>query len=465
MRPEGLRRRGWLALALVTFIAYAGLASMEWRHGTLRDGHVPETISWYLLAFAAYLGIVLWSEKQAFSTRLMWGLAILFRVLLLLTSPSLSDDVYRYLWDGHVSANGVSPYAFPIDSPELDYLDHPVRAQANNTWMASPYLPAAQWAFTGLAVLFPLKPIFMQMTMVLFDLGSAWLLARLLAAAELPARRLLLYLWNPLVIVEIAHGAHLDAWMVLLTLLAITTLFNPPFSRQRAWPASPLFLALATLTKIVPVLLLPIFFWLWSWRQRLFYGLVSIGLLLPSGLRAGWGLTGELTGRGLFGALRIYNAQWYFNGGLFHWLEVALGEPGFGPPSPLVKGVVAAIMAGLSLFLWWQTRTVRSPRTILRLMAVPFMAYILLSPVVHPWYLLILLAFTPFLTPTSGESPRLWLAALPWVYLSGSVIFSYLTYLDPNNFLEREWVRLVEWIPTLLLGAIALLVLSRRKEE
>jgi alpha-1,6-mannosyltransferase len=465
MIPEGLRRQGWLALVLATLGAYAGMVSMEWRNGTLRDGHVPETIAWYLLAFAAYLGMLFWSEKQGFSTRLMWGLAILFRVLLLFTSPTLSDDVYRYLWDGHVSVNGVSPYALPIDSPELDYLDHPVRAQANNTWMASPYLPAAQWVFTGVALIFPLKPIFMQLVMVLFDLGGAWLLARLLAAAELPAQRLLLYLWNPLVIVEIAHGAHLDAWMALLTLLAITTHFYPPFSRGRGWPASPLFLALATLTKILPVLLLPIFFWLWSWRQRLFYGLVTLGLLLPSGLRAGWGLTGDLTGRGLFGALRIYNAQWTFNSGLFHWLEVALGEPGFGPPSPLVKGVAAGLMAALSLILFWRARSARSPRAILRLMAVPFMAYVLLSPVVHPWYLLILLAFLPFLTPAPEESPRLWLATVPWVYLSGSAIFSYLTYLEPNNFLELEWVRLVEWIPTLLSSAVALVVLSRRKED
>ncbi|HID52266.1 MAG TPA: hypothetical protein EYP41_09530, partial [Anaerolineae bacterium] len=174
----------------LSLLAYLGLVRQDWLYGTLRDGRTPQTIAWYLLAFFAYLGAILWTEKQGISRRWLWGAAVLFRLLLLFTAPTLSDDVYRYLWDGYVAHQGVSPYAYAINAPELDPLDNPVRAQANNAWMASPYLPAAQMVFWSVTAVAPLRPLFLQITMTLFDLGSAFLIARLLALAALPPRRL-----------------------------------------------------------------------------------------------------------------------------------------------------------------------------------------------------------------------------------------------------------------------------------
>ncbi len=213
---EALQRQwGFLLTFTLSLVGYGGLVRLDWLHDTLRGPYTPETITWYLITFTAFLGAILWSEYRPIPAKWLWGGAILFRLLLLFTSPTLSDDIYRYLWDGHVSVNGVSPYIYPIDAPELDYLEVPVRDLANNTWMASPYLPASQWIFHSLAFLFPLEPIYLQILMVGFDLLSGLLLVGLLRLAALPAHRLLIYLWNPLVIVEVAHGAHIDAWMVL----------------------------------------------------------------------------------------------------------------------------------------------------------------------------------------------------------------------------------------------------------
>ena len=79
------------------------------------------------------------------------------------------------------------------------------------------------------------------------------------------------------------------------------------------------------------------------------------------------------------------------------------------------------------------------------------MAYLLLTPTVHPWYALIILIFLPFLAPGETEPRWFWLAIIPWLYLSGALIFSYLTYLDPLNFQELPWVSTLEWGPTLAL--------------
>lgn len=439
--------------------AYLGMVWLHLSQGTLRAGQTPQTIVWYTFAFAAYLGAILWTERhRPVSLSIIWGPAVIFRLLLLLTVPTLSDDVYRYLWDGHVATHGFSPYAYPIDSPALDALDIPQRALANNRSMASPYLPVAQLLFAALAFFLPLQPIYLQIVLVLFDLLTALFLARLLQISGLPGYRLIIYLWNPLVIIEIAHGAHIDAWMIFLTMAALWLTFSPDRSRLSTWLA-PLMLALATLTKILPVLLLPVLFWRWRWRQLAFYVMVTIGLLIPSGLRAGWGLTGPLDGRGLFGAIRIYADQWNFNSGLFHWLEVTL-LPGLGvvEANGWAKRVVGLTSLLILAFIWFKARISLGVHSTLRLMAVPYMAYLLLNTTVHPWYALILLVFLPFLPPAPGESAWHWLAVTPWLYLSASLALSYLTYLDPLDFREFGWVRHTEWGPTLVLLAMWLIV-------
>ena len=453
--PEYYGKAFTAFILLLTVLAYAGMASVDWRFGTLRDQFVTQTLGWYGLAFAAFALLIVWVEwRQRVSMRWVWGVAIVARLLLLTTTPTLSDDVYRYLWDGHVAIQGVSPYAYAIDSAEHNAYDHPVRALANNTWMASPYMPAAQTIFGAVALLLPLSPLSLQLLMVGFDLLSAWLLAKLLSLAKLTLHRLILYLLNPLIIVEIAHGAHIDAWMILLTLCAAYAALN-----VRAWPRiiAPIALALAVLTKIIPVLAAPVFFWHWSWKQRIGSGVLALGLLLPAAVRAGWGLSGELNGRGLFGALRIYADRWKFNGGIFHWLAGWLAERGVATPLDTAKLAVWLVMMGVLLIVWGLAYHYPSPRAALRLIFVPFAAYLSLTPTVHPWYALIMLTFVPFLAPADDESPWQWLVVLPWLYLAATLPLSYLTYRDPSDFRELEWVRQTEWLPTLVLATIALL--------
>jgi len=463
----------WL-IGLPFLIPFLGMVLISFDSGTLRAGTTPLTIAFFLISFASFVLVLVFSERRPNLIRweVMWGVAIVARLLLLFTTPSLSDDVYRYLWDGHVANNGVSPYALPIESAELDHLEIPVRALANNTWMASPYMPTAQWIFRGLNWVAPASPLSMQITMILFELGAAFFVAKLLTAAGYPSRRLLLVLWNPLFIVEIAHSAHIDAWMILLMLSGIWFALGAGWASgnhqsndgsgpsRPYWLTSPILIAFATLTKILPVLILPVLFWYWNWRQRFMYGILSVGLLIPAGLRAGWGLTGPLDGTGLFGALRIYNAQWKFNSGLFFWVTRWLNDGDGYSPSPAdgqVKFVVALIMLIVLLAVWYfayHAHQRQDIRASIRLMTIPLMAYLLLTHTVHPWYALILLIFLPFLAPAQDENKYYWLITAPWIYLSGGLIFSYLTYLNPNDFRELARVRNLEWIPTLVLLAI-----------
>jgi hypothetical protein len=348
-----------------------------------------------------------------------------------------------------------------VADPALDFLSIQARALVNNPDMASPYLPAAQAVF-WLGALIGREPLVLQGLMVLFDLLAAGVIAALLRLAALPARRLLLYLWNPLVIVEVAHGAHVDAWMVLLGLLAVwAALARRP---GRGW-LSPLFLALATLTKPLPVLLAPVLFWRWRWGQRLLYPALTLLLLLPAGLRAGWGLSGALDGRGLFGALLIYTSRWKFNSGIFTVLEALFGGPESVAATTAAKLVIGAALAGVLLGVFLAARRAKGARATLRLAAVPLMAYVLLTPTFHPWYLLFLLAFLPFLPPAAGEDWRWWLAAAPWLWLSATAVFSYLAYVSLGVVVERPWARLLQWGPALILVGVAAVSFGRARGD
>lgn len=478
-----------LILFAASLSAYLGMVSMQLRHGSLGGAVVFEFLAWFGLAFVTYAAAVFWLERWWRSdrrTRLggrpgvrgfflvggLWLGGCLFRWLLLRTYPTLSSDVFRYIWDGHVSVNGISPYEFPIYSSQLDWLDIPFRAQAHHVHMASPYMPVAQWYFAVVATFYPLQPISFQTAAVLMDLGTAFVLSRLLTLADLPAHRLLIYLWNPLAIVETAQGAHLDALMVLLTVLAAYAMAewsaaqprasgnvhpDPGPSRLPFLVMAPALLALATLTKLVPLVLTSVFWWRWNWGSRLLYGYLVIGLLVAPALRAGWGLAGALDGRGLFGALRIYLDEWNFNGGIFHWLEEWLMQMGIGSPMAEAREITFFLLFLLLLSVWlWSRRTRDNLRTTLRWLAVPLGGYLLLTTTVHPWYLLALLPFLPLWTPASNESSRVWLWTLPWLWLSGALALSYVAYLDPANLREYELVRQLEWLPALLLLGIAL---------
>ncbi len=484
-------------LLVIAALAYGGMVSMQIRHGNLGTTEVAEFLVWFGLAFSTYAVAVFWLERwwhrggrdgaasglgarQFYLLVWIWGGGLLFRWLLLQTFPTLSSDVFRYMWDGYVTANGVSPYEFPINASQLDWLEVPFRSQANHAWMASPYMPAAQWFFAAIALFYPLNPDSFQVAAVLFDLGTAFILSRLLVAVGLPSHRLLLYLWNPLVVVETAQGAHVDALMVFLTMAAVYAMVRSaaaggsaqepgdPIADSRIPSFSllaPMLLALATLTKLIPIFLTPIFWWRWNWGSRLLYGYLLIGMLVSPALRAGWGLSGGLDGRGLFGALRIYNAQWNFNSGLFRWLQNWLESMGIAEPMAQAQEISYFLLFLLLLGVWRQCQHFNTDlRAVLRWMAVPLAGYLLLATTVHPWYLLSLMPFLPILAPGDDEPRSLWLLPLPWLWLSGIVALSYVTYIDPENLRDLDWVRLLEWLPTLfLLGAALLWGIEKKK--
>jgi hypothetical protein len=89
--------------------------------------------------------------------------------------------------------------------------------------------------------------------------------------------------------------------------------------------------------------------------------------------------------------------------------------------------------------------------SLLRLASLVVMAYLLFAVTVHPWYVTLIVPLLPFWLPAQGEDAHISRFLWPWLYFSCVVAISYSTYLQPGRFQEFEIVRLVEYVPLLML--------------
>ena len=65
--------------------------------------------------------------------------------MLWVTPGFLSDDIYRYSWDGLVQQAGINPYNYPPDASELGMLrDDTIFPMINRQWALTLYPPGAQ---------------------------------------------------------------------------------------------------------------------------------------------------------------------------------------------------------------------------------------------------------------------------------------------------------------------------------
>ena len=468
----------WGGLSFLSGIAMLAALSALVTLPSLRGAYVVTFLAYFVIAGGAYILVVLRLDRDRLPLRLIWGFAILFRLVLLFTTPTLSDDVYRFIWDGHLLNQGVNPYSFPVNSPALDQYSTALRQLVNHGWMASPYLPTSQLVFTLVHQIAPESVKAFQVAAALLDLLTGWFVMDILRRSSLSARRVLIYLWNPLVIIEFAHAAHVvDTLMIFLVVLTFWLLIRPNPERQKqGWniTGSVLSLATATLTKGLPILLVSVVWRRWGWKRWFLFAVLIIGVVALFSVGAGWGISGVQDGRGVFGASRIYISWWNYNSGIYHWLEVGLSgyqTPGAVPveiageePIQLAKSITTALLALVVAGTGWLSWRLDDPQTadhntrtfnLLRLATLPIGAYLLFTNTLHPWYVTLIIPFLPFLLPRKNETPLVQRFIWPWIYFSIAVGLSYLTYINPNDLREFYLVRQVEYIPLYLLLAWA----------
>ena len=144
------------------------------------------------------LGNLRVAAPAAVSVMIVWGTAVcilpsprsglkklvlaasLVRVVFLCAEPTLSDDVYRYIWEGFVSIQGGNPYLHPPAAPVWDSLGLvDIRMRVNHPEISAVYPPLTLWIF-GILASISAVPLVIQAAMGLADVGVAWMLGRIL---------------------------------------------------------------------------------------------------------------------------------------------------------------------------------------------------------------------------------------------------------------------------------------------
>jgi alpha-1,6-mannosyltransferase len=400
------------------------------------------------LAFLAYAMILL-ALRSIQRTRLAWliALAVICRMVLWVDMPTLSTDVWRYLWDGRLTNAGINPYTYRVDDPTLDELRTPLSERVEHTHMSTPYPPAAQLTFAATVAIQPEQPRAMQVVFTLFDLGSGVLIILLLRALGRPEKWVVLYLLNPLIIVEFAHGAHVDSLMTFFILLALLAHI------QARNMQSSLALAVSVLTKYIPAILIPVFLRQWGPRYAVLFGVAVLLGFVPF-LDAGPGIGTQDDGSGIFGAVRIYTNDWKTNDGFFYWLHERL-IPYSDDPIQTTRFVTNAMLLLVGGWILLHTPAHAEPERIILNAAVLISVYLLLVAAMFPWYLTWLIALLPLLPFHRKLSPLLLVIA--WLYFSWAVQWSYLIYLNPDDPREDLWIRYVEYGPLFAILGAALL--------
>jgi alpha-1,6-mannosyltransferase len=359
------------------------------------------------LSFVAYLSI-LYRFNQSAYYRLNFSLAIFSRLIFVAAFPLLSDDIYRFIWDGDLMIHGINPFLYTpkeLISQHLDWLNPILLEKMNSLNYYSVYPPINQFAFLISSYLgkgnLLFSTIALRFIILLFDLGNIILIKKLLTYFKKDPKLLFLYALNPLVILEFTGNLHFEVAMIFFTLLGIWYLV------KNKWVIAAISLAFAILSKLLPLLFIPLLI-----RQiglkKTFYScliiaLVTIVLFLPFVYNI------NLASH-FFNSLNLYYGKFEFNGSIYQLLKTIGWEIlGYNPIAYTSK--ILLVLSLLGFFMVY----LKSKNMFEGIFWIIFV-YLIFSAIVHPWYMLILIAITPFLK---------WRLAIVWSVL---VCLSYFTY-------------------------------------
>jgi SAM-dependent methyltransferase len=414
--------------------------------------------------------LIQWAD-QKMSVKKMIMMGMLLRFMYLLVFPELSDDFWRYLWDGMLVSRGVSPYEMlPIDreTQGLGSTFGDLLPMLNSPEYYSIYPPVLQFFFALSAKLAQDDPLLFVIALRSFvlaaELGSMVLIWKLLKAWNMNTRNLMLYALNPLVIIEFAGNVHGEVFMVFFLLLSLWMLSAKPSkthviakeerlkqSETKELEAKRLprnsekeFLAmtgfkgellsaiafgLSVGTKLLPLMFLPFYIKRLGWMKTMVFGtvvmLTVVLMYLPF-----WSAEMVLN---VLSSVRLYFANFEFNGSVYLLLrEAGFHLTGYNEIAIIGRMLSLMVLAIILLIAWRNKNKEMSGLPTLMLFA--WFVYYAFATTVNPWYVAVLAVFLPF---TKYRFALLWLMLVPLSYHA----FGY------SDYHENWWVIALEYVP------------------
>lgn len=350
--------------------------------------------------------------------------AVVVRLSFIAGNPIGSEDAYRYIWDGKVQAHGINPYLYTALDPQLDSLHSPLLPSAmNHADLKTIYFPLTQWIFYCCYKLSGEALWGYKIVLLIAEIGTISALYIFLPLLSIPRKFTLLYAFCPLPIIEFAVDSHLDA--VGLPLFLFSLLF---FLKERKI-LSYVLLGLSSSIKPVGLIVLPaMFIFEKGWRNKMFAFLIPL-------ITVGVQFLPYLFTSNPFETLLSFTKDWSFNGVVFEAVYLYFRDNQF---SRLICGVILGIVILLLNY---------KQKHFLDTVYFSLVALILLSPVVHPWYV----AWVAVLLPIERRWSGIALAA--GVSLTS---FTVMNYRLTGDWEQYPVVLIIEYLPMIVLLAVEL---------
>ncbi len=393
----------------------------------------PKFIMLYGALFFFFYKIVQISKNNlAFLTIL----TVLFRLLFLLATPNLSQDYFRFIWDGRMIVEGLNPYLslpqdfirsgiFPVVQAEELYRG---MGELNGSHYTV-YPPLNQFIF-WLSTLFSYSIFgaiaWMRFIIILADLGTLYFGKKILERLQLPAHHIFWFLLNPFIIIEMTGNLHFEGVMIFLLLWGFYLILSGKCLSGK-WKTAAVLIGFSASVKLISLIFIPMFFRYLGWKKFLVFGSLAglaFGLLyLPF-------LSDELL-KFYFTSLHLYFNNFEFNASIFYIIRW-IGYQTTGYNIIRMFGLIMPfVVLGLVLAIAFFRKNSSFPQVVVS-MLLAISVYYFTATVVHPWYVAVLLILSIF---TRFRYPLIWTLV---------VMLSYFAYSNPD-FKENFWLLAIEY--------------------
>lgn len=425
----------WLTVLLLSAIVYV------WIGYFTKRTDFPQLVILYFILFAFYV-LILWRGFLNDNIKYLIGAAIFLRLCLFLMTPNFSDDYFRFVWDGLLSAHGYNPYLILPSNLINSQLVVPGINQALFSGLNSPnyytiYPPLCELIF-GLSArlcgsnIFA-NVVFLRFVILLSECGSLVLLYKLTQLLHLPAKRVLIYAFNPLVIIELTGNLHFEAIMIFFILLAVYLLV-----KQKNLFSAPSF-AGSIGAKLVPAIFFPFFIKRIGIRKSVIYALITVATLalISAPFLNVQAISNFIT------SFRLYFQTFEFNASIYYvarWIGYLIK----GYNMIAIAGPVLAIISFLGIIGLAVFETRVTWKSLFTALLFALTIYFAFSTTVHPWYittlvmlsvfsrfryallwsLLIILSYSAYQTVPYAEN--LWLVGAEYLLVYGFLIYEVL---------------------------------------
>ncbi len=382
------------------------------------------------LAFLTYFFFI-WSNPAGKKISYLILAGLLARIVAIFFFPELSDDIYRFVWDGRITHNGMQPYAYlPIDIVQQvpSLAEGNILAKMNSPEYFTVYPPVSQFIFylsswIGLSVEF--SSVLMKIFFFLAECLTLFFAVKILRHLKIVMSSILIYWLNPLIIIEGIGNLHFE--IIMIAFLSASIYYWT--IGKKYWAM--IFLALSVGSKLLSLLILPYLLWQIRWKQGIkvlavfMLALLVVFLPLILGLNYGEFLS----------SIDLYFRKFEFNAGIYYLLRwIGFQLSGYNLIT-YIGPILGMLFICLTLYLTIKEKT----KSLFAYLFVIILLYLLFATTVHPWYLSIPIFCSVFIR---SRMAILWSSLIWLTYIN----YSYEVYNENLAVVATEYFLLLLYL-------------------